>query len=265
MRILLAEDDGVLASALQEGLASERYEVQIATEGPEALRMAVEQNFDLLILDLGLPRLDGLQVLASVREQKPEVPILVLTARFQEEDRVRGLDAGADDYLTKPFSLRELKARVRALMRRAAQRAQARLQVADLVLDRVERRVERGQRQLSLTPKEYALLELLMQNAGRTVSRAEIRERLWKSHAASGTNIVDVYITYLRRKVDSGFAFPLIHTCRGVGYRLEARPSVASGHQTVCAGPLTKTSTEGVSGESPGREVAPESVRPGRG
>jgi len=223
MRILMAEDDAALASFVRKGLEAEHYAVDVSGDGEQARAMAAELEYDLVVLDLSLPRLDGVSVLRSVRARKPSVPILVLTARIKVEDRVQCLDLGADDYLTKPFSFSELSARIRALLRRAHMPAESRLKVDDLELDRVERRVERSGRRIELTSKEFALLEYLMRNAGRRVTRPMIIEHVWNLSFDTSTNIVDVYVNYLRRKVDDGFARRLIHTVRGVGYELSAR------------------------------------------
>jgi DNA-binding response OmpR family regulator len=180
----------------------------------------VEVDYDLLILDLNLPGLDGLGVLKSLRQRKPSLPVMILTARSRVEDRVQCLDMGADDYLVKPFSFLELSARARALLRRCHLPSESVLAVRDLRLDRVERRVERSGRRIDLTTKEFALLEYLMRNVGRRLTRAMIIEHVWNLTFDSTTNVVDVYINYLRRKVDDGFPFPLIHTVRGVGYEL---------------------------------------------
>ena len=222
MRILVAEDDASLSSFVKKGLEAEHYAVDIAREGDEAQYMAEQFEYDLLLLDLTLPGMDGLKVLQRVRTAKPSLPVLVLTSRSTVEDRVKGLDLGADDYLTKPFSFTELSARVRALLRRGVRPAASVLQVADLEMDRVERRVSRAGKRIELTVKEFALLEYLMRNTGHSVSRAMIVEHVWNLSFDSMTNVVDVYINYLRKKVDNGFGQHLIHTVRGVGYRLGA-------------------------------------------
>lgn len=220
MRILIAEDDPALASFVKKGLEAEYYAVDISPNGEHARAMAAEFDYDILILDLSLPLLDGITVLRSLREYRPRMPILVLTARNRVEDRVECLDLGADDYLTKPFSFVELAARIRALLRRSNLPLASTLTVADLKLDRIERRVERGGRKIDLTSKEFALLEYMMRNAGRRVTRAMIIEHVWNLSFDTSTNIVDVYVNYLRRKMDKDFSSPLIHTVRGVGYEL---------------------------------------------
>ena len=196
MRILMAEDDAALASFVRKGLEAEHYAVDVSGDGEQARAMATELDYDLLVLDLSLPRLDGVSVLRSVRARKPSVPILVLTGRSKVEDRVQCLDLGADDYLTKPFSFSELSARIRALLRRAHMPAESLLKVDDLQLDRVERRVERSGRRIELTSKEFALLEYMMRNAGRRVTRAMIIEHVWNLSFDTSTNIVDVYVNY---------------------------------------------------------------------
>jgi len=220
MRILIAEDDKPVASFVQKGLEAEQYAVDVAQDGDEAQFMVGQFDYDVAVLDLTLPRVDGLDVLKHIRETKPALPVLILTGRNRVEDRVKGLDLGADDYLTKPFSFSELSARVRALMRRAAQPAEVILRVDNLELNRVERTVKRAGHPMELTPKEFALLEYLMRNAGRCVTRAMIIEHVWNLSFDTMTNVVDVYINYLRKKVDSGHEKKLIRTVRGVGYQI---------------------------------------------
>jgi two-component system copper resistance phosphate regulon response regulator CusR len=221
MRILLAEDDGPLASFVVKGLQAESYLVDVAAAGDEARAMITEQNYELIILDLNLPRLDGLQVLQKVRGNgNTSTRILILTSRTDIQERVRCLDAGADDYLTKPFSFAELSARVRALLRRQGQLTESILQVEDLTLDRLQHKVSRAGRAIDLTPKEFALLEYLMRNIGRRVTRAMIMEHVWNLAFDTMTNVVDVYINYLRKKVDAASEQPLIQTVRGVGYQV---------------------------------------------
>ena len=223
MRILMAEDDSALGGFVKKGLEAEHYAVDLSEDGEQARAMASELDYDLVMLDLNLPRLDGVSILRSVRVRKPSMPILVLTGRSRVEDRVQCLDMGADDYLMKPFSFSELSARVRALLRRSHVPAESVLKVDDLRLDRVERRVERAGHRIELTSKEFALLEYMMRNAGRRITRAMIIEHVWNISFDTSTNIVDVYINYLRRKVDDGFSKRLIHTVRGVGYELNVR------------------------------------------
>jgi len=220
MRILVVEDDVALASFIQKGLEAEHHAVDAVHDGEQGGSMALGIDYDLVVLDLGLPGRDGLALLRSLRQRKPSLPVMILTARSRVEDRVQCLDSGADDYLTKPFSFLELAARARALMRRSHLPSESVLKVQDLNLDRVERKVERGGRQIELTTKEFALLEYMMRNVGRRLTRAMIIEHVWNLTFDSTTNVVDVYINYLRRKVDDGFPTTLIHTVRGVGYQL---------------------------------------------
>jgi two-component system copper resistance phosphate regulon response regulator CusR len=197
MRILIAEDDTALAGFVRKGLEAEHYAVDVSADGEQARALAAEFDYDLVVLDLNLPRLDGIAILKDVRSRKAQLPILILTARGRVEDRVQCLDSGADDYLVKPFSFSELSARIRALLRRSRLPSESVLRVEDLKLDRVERRVSRGSRAIELTSKEFALLEYLMRNAGRRVTRAMIIEHVWNLSFDSSTNLVDVYINYL--------------------------------------------------------------------
>jgi DNA-binding response OmpR family regulator len=224
MRILVVEDETPLATFVRKGLEAEHYAVDTAGDGEQARCMALESDYDLVVLDLNLPKLDGIDVLRAVRAKKPGLPVLVLTARSRIEDRVQALDSGADDCLNKPFSFTELSARIRALLRRGPRTVETVLQVADLELDRVERKVKRAGKHIDLTSKEFALLEYLLRNTGRRVTRTMIIEHVWNLSFDTSTNIVDVYVNYLRRKVDDGFTPRLIHTVRGVGYELGARP-----------------------------------------
>jgi DNA-binding response OmpR family regulator len=220
MRILVAEDDAPLAEFLNQRLQQEQFSVQIVSNRSEVQRMAVDQPYDLVLLDLDLQAGDSLDVLRGIRLKKPDLPVLIVTGASIVEDRVRGLDAGADDYLAKPFAFAELAARIRAVLRRGNRPARAVLQVEDLELDRVTHGVQRGGHSIELSPKEFSLLEFLMRQAGQPVSRSAIVEQVWKLNFDTMTNVVDVYINYLRRKVDSGFDRPLIRTIRGVGYQI---------------------------------------------
>lgn len=222
MRILVAEDDVPFADFLCQQLQEEQFSVRVVRDGLEAQRLASEQPFDLVLLDLGLPGAPGLDVLRVIRAKKPDLPVLIVTGAALVEERVRGLDAGADDYLSKPFVFAELSARIRAVLRRGKCGTRAVLQIEDLELDRMAHVVRRGSRDIALSPKEFALLELLMCNEGRPVARAAIIENVWKLHLDTMTNVVDVYINYLRRKVDSGHNRTLIRTIRGVGYQMGA-------------------------------------------
>ena len=226
MRILIAEDDEALARFVRQGLEAERYSVDVFSDGEQARNAATEFEYDIVILDLNLPKLDGVSVLRHLRSKKPSVPVLVLTQRTRVEDRVQCLDLGADDYLAKPFSFSELSARIRALVRRSHLPSESVLMAADLKLDRVQRLVERAGRRIDLTAKEFSLLEYLMLNLGRSVTRAMIIEHVWNLTFDTTTNVVDVYINYLRRKIDDGHLTKLIHTVRGVGYEMSG-PSEA--------------------------------------
>ncbi len=227
MRILVAEDDAPLADFICEELQREQFAVQVVSDGIEAQKLALNQHYDLVILDLGLPGATGLEVLRGIRSKKQDLPVLIVTAAAKVEERVRGLDAGADDYVAKPFVFAELSARIRAVLRRGSRPSRAVLQIADLELERITHAVQRGGHEIALSPKEYALLELLMRNAGQPVSRAAIIEQVWRLDLDTMTNVVDVYINYLRRKVDLGYERALIQTIRGVGYQIgeTARPS----------------------------------------
>jgi len=220
MRILVAEDDAPLADFLRQRLVQEQFVVQLASDGIEAQRLAANQAFDLVILDLDLPGTAGLDVLRNIRSRKPDLPVMVVTGSSQVEERVRGLDAGADDYVGKPFVFAELAARIRAVLRRGNRPAKAVLTVADLAVDRVNHTVQRAGHNIELSPKEFALLEYLMRHAGQPVTRKAIVEQVWKLNFDTMTNVVDVYINYLRRKVDTGYDHALIRTVRGVGYQI---------------------------------------------
>jgi len=229
MRILLAEGDPSLSSFLRKGLEAEHYAVDTCADGPETEFLWQQFGYDLLVLDLGLSSASrGSELLRNTRAAKPAVPILALCGSARAEDRAQALDLGADDVVTRPFSYCELAARVRALLRRGTHQGESVLRVADLVLDRLDRMVERAGRKIPLTAKEFSLLEYLMRNRGRALSRAMIVEHVWNLCFDTSTNVVDVYINYLRRKLDDGFDPPLIHTVRGVGYRLEVPEGSAS-------------------------------------
>jgi DNA-binding response OmpR family regulator len=218
-KILVVEDDPALANFLKRGLHGQQYAVDVQHDGETALQILSSTSWDLLLLDLTLPDLDGLALLDRLRPTMPNLPILVLTGRTALEDRVTALDHGADDCLLKPFSFSELSARIRALLRRNGNGRGKVLQVSDLTMDREQFRVERGGRRIDLTEKEFALLEYLMINARRTVTRSMIMENVWKSDYNANSNLVDVYIKYVRDKVDGVGASPkLLRTMRGVGY-----------------------------------------------
>lgn len=220
MRILVAEDDAPLADFLRQRLAQEQFTVDIASNGSDAQRLASGQPFDLVLLDLNLPGSKGIEVLRGIRSHKPDLPVMMVTGSSQVEERVRGLDAGADDSIAKPFAFAELAARIRAILRRGNRAPNATFTIGDLVLDRVSHRVERRGQSIELSPKEFALLEFLMRSAGQAVTRTAIVENVWKMNQDTMTNVVDVYINYLRRKIDAGYDPPLIRTVRGVGYQI---------------------------------------------
>jgi two-component system, OmpR family, copper resistance phosphate regulon response regulator CusR len=219
-QVLIAEDDIPLAHFLKRGLQTDKYAVDLVHDGQAALDVVGKIPYSLLILDLNLPKLDGMALLRQVRPTMPDLPVLVLTGRNRLEDRVTALDGGADDCLIKPFSFHELTARVRALLRRHGKGSGGIVQVGDLVLNRPEFRVERAGKKIELTAKEFTLLEYLMTNARRPVSRTMIMENVWKSPYDAKTNLVDVYVKYVRDKVDVGDCLKLIRTVRGVGYVL---------------------------------------------
>jgi heavy metal response regulator len=220
VRILVVEDEVKVATFIQQALEEEGHAADIVHNGIDGLDLALTTDFDLLILDWLLPGHSGMFVCRSVRQAQRKTPILMLTARDAVADRIAGLDAGADDYLVKPFALGELLARTRALLRRGVPGASPLLTVGDLNLDPVTRRVRRGSREIELSAREYSLLDYLMRNAGRTLTRTMISEHVWNFDFDSGTNVVDVYINYLRNKVDRGQDAKLIQTVRGVGYRI---------------------------------------------
>lgn len=221
-QILIAENDASLAELLEQKLRQEQFSVRAAATSMDAQKLAVDLPIDLVILDLSLEKNTGLDILRAIRARKPDLPIILLTASTQLEERIRGLDAGADDYLAKPFAFAELAARIRAVLRRGARPGQSILQVEDLRLDRLTHSVQRSGRAIDLSPKEFALLEFLMMHGGQPVSRAAIVEQVWKLNFDTMTNVVDVYINYLRRKVDFGYDRTLIRTVRGVGYQISA-------------------------------------------
>jgi len=220
MRILVVEDEHKLANFIKKGLEAERFVVDVAEDGQRGVGLALAHDYDLLILDLMLPKLSGTDVLARARAQRPNLPILILTARDALPDKLMHFEQGCDDYLTKPFAFAELVMRAKALLRRGATQKRDQLQVSDLVLDRLGRKVTRAGKTIDLTVKEFVLLEYLMANEGQVCSRNMIIEHVWDQSFDSFTNIVDVYIRYLRNKIDRNFEPPLIHTVRGVGYVL---------------------------------------------
>lgn len=218
MRVLVVEDNRKVAAFIVKGLQEEAWAVDHAMNGEDALRLVAHNDYDVVVLDLMLPGISGLQVLQSVRKSKKSLPVLILTAMDSVSDKVKGLDAGADDYLTKPFSFEELLARLRALLRRGSAQESNRLSLDDLVVDLLSREVRRGERRIVLTAKEYALLIFLLRNAGRVMSRTAIVGNVWDMQYDSETNVVDVLIRYLRRKIDDDSRVKLIHSVRGAGY-----------------------------------------------
>ena len=220
MRILLVEDEPRIADVIQRGLREKLYVVDIAYDGEEALSQAEGGLYDLVILDIMLPGKDGIFVCRELRSRKINVPVLMLTARDGLKDKVLGLNSGADDYLTKPFAFEELLARVRALLRRKSEEKTTTLKVADLELDQLSRKVSRAGKEINLTGKEFALLKYLMINSNQVITRTMIFERIWDGYNDNSTKTIDVYISYLRSKIDKGFDKRLIHTVRGAGYML---------------------------------------------
>jgi heavy metal response regulator len=221
MRLLVVEDEKKVSSFISKGLKEEGYAVDVAFDGKTGLQMAMDQVHDLIVLDIHLPGMDGMSVLHELRKARVSTPVLLLTVRANIEDKVLGLDAGADDYLTKPFAFQELVARIRALLRRKTEAELPVLQFADLTLDPARRVVLRGANKIDLTAKEYALLYYFMRNPGRVLTRTMISDHVWDYNFDSMTNIIDVYVNYLRRKIDSDREHKLIHTIRGVGYVLK--------------------------------------------
>jgi heavy metal response regulator len=221
MRVLVVEDERKISSYLKRGLEEQGYAVDTAYTGREALDYAESAPYDVILLDILLPEMDGLTVCRELRRNDHRTPILMLTARDSVDDRVNGLDAGADDYLVKPFALKELLARLRAMSRRNTEQPKSPLlQIANLSLDTLTRRVKRGGKLIELTSKEYAVLECLMREPERVLSRTQIAEHVWNYDVFNQSNVVDVYIKNLRRKIDDGFEVKLIHTVRGAGYRI---------------------------------------------
>jgi heavy metal response regulator len=224
MKILLVEDEKGIARFVKKGLLEHAFLVDLASDGEEGLSLAFQRSYDLIILDILLPKMNGLEILTRLRAAAIQTPVIFLTAKDSEEDIVRGLNAGADDYLTKPFSFNELLARVHALLRRGKIVSPAtRLQIADLILEVDGHRVFRGKEKIDLTPKEYALLEFFMRHPGEIITRTMINEKVWDYHFDTSTNIVEVHVSHLRNKIDKDFEPKLLHTAKGVGYVLEER------------------------------------------
>jgi len=225
MRVLVAEDERKVANFIRQGLEEEGHTVEVAEDGAEALdRLLASLPYDLVVLDVMLPRRDGFSVLKALRDKRVSTPVLLLTARDAVADKVAGLDLGADDYLTKPFAFDEFLARVRALLRRQAGQAAPALRLEDLTLDPATRGVSRGSRSIGLTTREFALLEYFLRNAGRVLTRPMIAEHVWAVDFDRESNVIDVYVGYLRRKIDGPGERPLLHTVRGAGYALRAEP-----------------------------------------
>ena len=224
MRLLIVEDEKKMAAYLRRAFREEGHEVEEAHDGEEALALALGQPYDAIVLDLNLPRRDGLSVLRQLRASGRATPVLILSARGQADDRIAGLNLGADDYLPKPFSMDELLARVSTLLRRAETEKRTRLTVGDLTVDTSAHTASRAGQSFDLPMREFGLLEFLVRCAGRTLSRAQILEHVWGYHFDPGTNVVGVYIQRLRRKIDDGHAMKLIHTVPGLGYRLATEP-----------------------------------------
>jgi len=222
MKILVVEDEKKVAAFIKRGLEEDNFSVEVAHDGEQGMEMASDGGFDLIILDILMPKKDGLTMLGELRAKQVPTPVLVITAKGSVEDKVRGLDSGADDYLVKPFAIAELLARVRSLLRRGGTDKPTMLSVSNLTLDLVTHKATRANRTIELTAKEYTLLEYFMRNANKVLSRSIISEHIWNYNFDTGTNIIDVYINHLRNKVDGGFDRKLIHTVRGVGYVMKA-------------------------------------------
>lgn len=220
MRILIVEDEAGVAGFVEQGLTEAGYVVNVARDGSEGLEYALAYEYDVIVLDIMLPKMNGLDMLREIREKRIKAPVLLLTARDGLDDRVRGLDLGADDYLVKPFAFPELLARIRALLRRPPLQTGNLFQMNTLEMDIVQHEVRRDGKRIELSPREFALLEMLFRHPNQVLTRTQIVEHVWNFNFFSDTNVVDVYVGYLRRKIDRDSAVPLIHTVRGVGYRL---------------------------------------------
>lgn len=221
MKILIVEDEEKISNFIKKGLKEEGYISDIAVDGEEANQLICSNNYDLIILDLMLPKIDGITLCSEIRSKGINIPILILSAKDTVKDKVNGLDSGADDYLTKPFSFEELVARIKALLRGKANKEVTKLKLENLEIDLLNHTVKRNNKEIVLSPKEYMLLEYLMKNAGNVVTRAMILENIWGLDFEPLTNIVDVYINYLRNKIDKDFDKKLLHTIRGKGYMLK--------------------------------------------
>lgn len=220
MRILLVEDEHRLSNVVKKGLVEEGFAVDQAFDGEEGLYLAESESYDLMILDLMLPKIDGFEICRQLRKKKIRTPILMLTAKTKTEDKVAGLDSGADDYLTKPFAFAELKARIQALLRRSHNQVEPVFKIADLEVDPIKHLVKRGGKNITLTPKEFAILEYLVRHKDRVVTRTQITEHVWDYNFDALSNVVDVFMATLRKKINSGFKNKLIHTVHGVGYKI---------------------------------------------
>lgn len=223
MKILVVEDEPKLASFVKKGLEEQSCEVDIAYDGQVGRNMALNNLYDVIVLDINLPKMNGFDVVQSIRQEKNRTPVLMLTAMGSVDDKLTGFEAGADDYLVKPFEFRELMARLRALTKRSSDAGMQTnvLKVADLELDLNEKVARRGDKRIELTAKEFGLLDYLMRNRGRVVSRVDIAEKVWDIHFDTGTNVIDVYVNFLRKKIDKDFPNKLIHTVIGMGYMLK--------------------------------------------
>jgi DNA-binding response OmpR family regulator len=223
MRILIIEDDNRVAELIGRGLTEQGFSIHIVTDGLEGKKYALGEDFDLIITDIILPEINGIELCKIIRQVKPRVPIIMLTALGTTDDKVEGFDAGADDYLVKPFEMRELLARIRALLKRNTQHYEPAtlLRYADLEMNLINKSVRRGDTEIILTPKEFKLLEFMLRNPERVLSRSEIAEQVWNMHFDTGTNFIDVYINYLRKKIDRPFDTKLIHTRPGMGFILK--------------------------------------------
>jgi len=222
MRVLVVEDELGVSQFVQQGLTEAGYAIDVARDGRVGLDYALAKSYDVIILDIMLPKMNGLEVLTELRNQRIKTPVLLLTARDGLDDRVQGLDSGADDYLVKPFAFPELLARLRALLRRPPMQNDAILQVGDLEMDIAKHEVRRNGQVVELSQREFSLLELLLRHPNQVLTRTQIMEHVWNSNFYSETKVVDVYIGYLRRKIEDNFSYPLIYTIRGVGYKLSA-------------------------------------------
>jgi DNA-binding response OmpR family regulator len=239
MKVLLAEDEKQVSHFIRKALTDAGYEVETAYEGNQAMDQAGKETFDVIILDIMMPGKDGLAVLRRLREEKNATPVMLLTARGEVSQRVEGLESGADDYLAKPFAMRELVARVNALSRRSSGNRATTLQVADLSMNLLTRQVARAGQKIDLAVREFALLEFLMRYPGRVLSRTSICEQVWNYHFDTGTNVVDVYINRLRRKIDDFHEVKLLQTVRGVGYTLKGTKRLSTPRSSLnCPGPL---------------------------